>query len=191
MANIRNTGLRPAGVAGNHIVVLRFPIESSNTTAVFVGDILRNYSGGSVYPAAADAGVTVVGVCVALYDANGIPVGAPGSLSSTKYLAALTAGYADVALALPDAVFVAPFGATYTPTSADIFGSIDHVATAGDTTKATSGHVLGGAGGINTEAQMQILGLVNDPMNSWGTYCDVYVRFLESAWGQVNPTVGV
>lgn len=191
MANIRNTGLVPAGVAGNHIVVLRFPVDSGNTTAVFLGDVLRNSSTGSVYPAAANAGVTAVGVCVGLYDSAGLPVGSPGSSVSTKYLAASTAGYADVALALPDAIFVAPFGATYTPTAADIFGSVDHVATAGDTTTSRSGHVLGGAGGINTEAQFVILGLVNDPGNSWGDYCDVYVRFLESAFGQVNPTVGV
>lgn len=191
MANIRNTGLRPAGVAGNHIVVMRFPVSSDNSTNVFVGDIMRNAAAGYVYPAAADAGVTVIGVCVGVYDSNGIACGSPGSSTSTKYLAGSTAGYADIALALPDAIFVAPFGATYTPTSADIFGSIDHVATAGSTTTARSGHVLGGAGGINTEAQMRILGLVTDPGNSWGDYCDVYVSFLESMWGQVNPTVGV
>jgi len=191
MANVQNTGFIPAGVAGNHIVVLRFPVDSSNGTAVYVGDIMANNAAGSVRPAAADAGVTAVGVCVGVYDSNGVACGAPGSTETNKRLSALTAGFADVALALPDAIFVAPFGASYTPTSADIFGSIDHVATAGNTTTNRSGHVLGGVGGINTEAQFQILGLVNEPNNAWGTYCDVYVRFLESAFGQVNPTVGV
>jgi len=191
MANVRNTGFVPAGVAGNHIVVLRFPVDSSNGTNVFIGDIMANNAAGSVRPAAANAGVTAVGVCVGLYDSNGVAIGSPGASVTTKYLPSSTAGYADVALALPDAIFVAPFGATYTPTVADIFGSIDHVATAGSTTTCRSGHVLGGAGGINTEAQFVILGLVNEPNNSWGDYCDVYVRFLESAFGQVNPTVGV
>ncbi len=192
MANFANTGFRPAtGIGGTQHVVMRFPIDSSNATAVFVGDVMANNSAGSVRPAAANAGVTVVGVCVGIYDSNGIAIGTPGSSVTTKYLAISTAGYADVALALPGAIFVAPFGATYTPTVADIMGSIDHVATAGSTTTCRSGHVLGGAGGINTEAQCRILGLVNEPGNTWGNYCDAYVCFLESAWGQVNPTVGV
>jgi hypothetical protein len=191
MANKANTGFTPAGCAGNHILVLRFPVDSSNSTIVYVGDIMANNSAGSVRPCAADGGVTAVGVCVGVYDANGVPCGAPGSIHSTKSLPVSVAGYADVALALPDAIFVAPFGASYTPTSADIFGSVDHVATAGSTVTYRSGHVLGGAGGINTEAQFQILGLVDEPGNTWGDYCDVYVRFLESAFGQVNPTVGV
>jgi hypothetical protein len=192
MANVQNTGFRPAtGIGGTQHVVMRFPVDSSNSTAVFIGDIMANNSAGSVRPAAADAGVTAVGVCVGVYDSNGVACGAPGSSSTTKYLASSTAGYADVALALQGAIFVAPFGASYTPTSADIMGSVDHVATAGSTTTGRSGHVLGGAGGINTEAQFRILGLVNEPGNSWGNYADVYVVFLESAWGQVNPSVGV
>src|SRR3990167_5114803 len=144
MANIQDTGFRPAGVSGNHIVVFRFPVDSSNGTNVFIGDLVANNAAGSVRPAAANAGVTVVGVVVGLFDSDGIAIGSPGAAVTTKYLASSTAGYADVALALPDAIFVAPFGASYTPTSADIFGSVDHVATAGNTTTGRSGHVLGG-----------------------------------------------
>jgi len=190
MANNQNTGFRPAyDLVGNRLVRHRFPVDVANGTAVFVGDIVANNAAGSVRPAAADAGVTAVGVCVALSDSNGVSIGSPGSSVSTKYLPASTAGYADVVLALPGAVFVAPAGATAFA-AADIFCSADHVATAGSTTTARSGHVLNGSS-KNTEAQFQILGKVESPDNEWGTYVDLYVRFMESVFGQVNPTTGV
>lgn len=188
MANTNQTGFRPAGVAGNHIVTLRFPIDSGNSTNVFVGDVMANNAAGSVRPATADAGVTVIGVCTALYDSNGVAIGAPGSSVTTKYLAASTAGYADVALALPDAIFVAQVTTAIAATA--ILASVDHVAGTGDTTTARSAHELNGAA-LNTEAQCQILGIVNEPSNSWAADVKVYVRFLESMWGQVNPTTGV
>jgi len=192
MANKRNTGFRPASEVCGRIPIFRFPVDASSGTALYVGDVVANNAAGSVRPAAANAGVTAAGVCVAVYDSDGRPCGSQdSSVSTPNVLTASTAGYADVALALPGAIFRANFGATYTPTAADIFGSVDHVATAGDATVHRSNHVLGGAGGINTEAQFQILGLVNDGNNAWGTYAEVYVRFLESCWGQVNPTVGV
>ena len=188
MANTNQTGFRPAGVAGNHIVVMRFPIDSSNGTNVFVGDVMANNAAGSVRPAAADAGTAVIGICVGLYDSNGVRIGSPGSSVSTKYLLSSTAGYADVALALPDAIFIAQVTTSIAATA--LFASADHVAGTGDTTTAVSAHELNGAT-LNTEAQCQILGIVSEPSNSWGADVKVYLRFLESMWGQVNPTAGV
>jgi hypothetical protein len=188
MANRQNAGFRVADA--RKATVMRFPVDSSNSTIVYRGDVMANNSAGSVRPAAADAGVTAVGICVGVYDANGVECGAPNSLHTTKSLPVSVAGYADVALALPDAIFIGQFGAGNTPVVADTFCSVDHVAGAGNTVMYTSGHYLNG-GAKNTEAQFQVLGLVNSPDNVWGDYCDVYVRFLESALGQVNPTVGV
>lgn len=189
MPNRNRTGFRPLEMlGGGAIPVMRFAIDSSNGTNVFVGDVVANNAAGSVRPAAADAGVTVVGVVVGLFDSNEIPIDHPNSSTGTKYLASSTAGYADVALALPNAVFVAQ--GQQTLASTDIWGSVDHVAGSGDTTMGTSGHELNGTN-VNTEAQCQILGILDEPGNDWGTDTKVKVRFLESVWGQVNPTVGV
>lgn len=191
MANKNNLGFRYAyNLHGGTEPVQRFPIDSSNGTNVFVGDVVANNAAGSVRPAAADAGVTVVGIVKALYDSNGVPIGSPGASVSTKYLPSSTAGYADVTLALPTVVFVAQVQAGTVSSVAAIFASLDHVAGVGDTTTSTSGHELNGTT-LNTEAQCQILGKVAEPGNDYGADVDVYVRFLESMWGQVNPTTGV
>ncbi|HEY9874578.1 MAG TPA: hypothetical protein V6D12_14155 [Candidatus Obscuribacterales bacterium] len=175
-------GFRPAqGVGAKHFIV-RFPVDSGNGTAVFVGDVMDLNAQGSVRPAAADAGVSAAGVCVGLYDSNGIPVGHPSSSVATKYLGASTAGYADVALALPGAIFIAQAQTGQTPASEDIAETTDHVAGAGDTTTARSRHELNFSD-LGTGLQFRIIGLVADPDNSWAEHADVYVMFNESAFG--------
>src|SRR3990167_7939765 len=145
MANKNNTGFRFAYVLGGTTEpVLRFPVDSGNGTNLFVGDVVANNAAGSVRPAAADAGVTVVGVVKALYDSNGVPIGAPGASVSTKYLPSSTAGYADVTLALPNVVFVAQVEAATVSADAALLASLDHVAGAGNTTTCKSGHELNG-----------------------------------------------
>lgn len=191
MANQTRTGFWPAKIQGNQVAIMRFPITTSSGAAIYRGDVVVNNADGGVRRAAADSGTTQVGVVVALYDTNGVPIGDPRSLVSTKYMTANVAGYADVALALPNTIFEAYAGTSSNLTSeAVIFASADHVNTAGSTTTAVSGHVLNGTA-LNTEANFQILGLVPKADNAWGDSCGVYVRFLESMWGQVNPSAGV
>lgn len=183
MAN-RDTpcGFRVANGVGSEPVYKRFPIDSSNSTNVFVGDMMDLNAAGSVRPAAADAGVSAAGVCVALYDSNGIPIGAPGSSVSTKYLPLSTAGYALVALAIPGVVFIGQLDSGTTPTSADIGATCDHVAGTGSTTTGISAHELD-ASNIGTGLQTRIIGIVDEPNNSWGEHVDVYFVFNESAFG--------
>lgn len=187
MPNIDNTGFRPA--VPNSDKVRRYPVTTSNGTALYVGDAVKPESAGGVTPL--DAGATgndlALGVVVALYDSAGIPVGAPGSSVSTKYLAASTAGYADVHLATPGEQFIgqSQTGTSYAAT--DIFAGVNIVAGAGSTTTARSGHELGATGGTDCV----ILGKVNEPSNAWGVNVDVYFSFLSSYWGQLNPTGGV
>jgi len=190
MANRNILGFRPCKMLdGSSIPVLRFPIDASNGTNVFVGDVVANNAAGSVRPAAADAGVTAAGVVVALYDSVGVPIDHPSSSTGTPYLASSTAGYADVALALPDAVFRAQ--SLTAITAADVWGTIDHVAGTGNTTIGSSAHELNGGGGISTEGQFLILGKVDEPNNTWAADVDVYVTFHESVWAQVDTAVGV
>ena len=187
MANIDNTGFRPA--VPNPDKVRRCPVTTSNATALYVGDAVKPESAGGVTPldAGASGNDLALGVIVALHDSNGVPVGAPGSSVSTKYLAALTAGYADVHLATPGEQFIgqSQTGTSYAAT--DLFAGVNIVAGAGDTTTARSGHELGATGGTDCV----LLGKVNTPDNVYGVNVDMYFSFLTSYWGQVNPTGGV
>lgn len=180
MAN-RDTpiGFRPAqGIGSQHIFKL-FRVDSNNATNVFVGDVM-DLDGEGVGPAAADAGVSAAGVCVALFDTNMISIGHPNSAVSTKYLPSSTAGWALVALAVPGAVFVCQDDASATLTNDDVGATADHVAGTGDTTTSRSRHELNATvGGL----QFRILGLVKNPSNAWGANADLYVVFNESAFG--------
>lgn len=191
MANIVRSGFYPAVFGGARTVVWWFPITTGNGATIFVGDVVRNQADGGVIRAAADSGTAQVGVVVGLYDTNKIPIGAPGAAVTTKYMPASTAGFAAVALALPSAIFIGYAGSNANFSAVtDIFASADHVNTAGSTTTAVSGHVLNGSI-LNTEANFQVLGIVDEPANAWGANVALYVRFLESMWGQVNPSAGV
>ena len=181
MAN-RDTpnGFRPAKGGKSHIVV-RFPVLSSNGTAIFVGDVIDLLSTGGVGPAAADAGVSVAGVCVGLYDSDKNPVGSPNSSQSTKYLPASTAGFCDVALAISGALFIGQAQTGQTPAAADLGATTDHVAGTGDTTTSQSRHELNFSD-LNTGIQFRIVGLVDNPNNAVGEHADYYVTFNESAF---------
>ena len=188
MANIDNTGFRPA--VPNQDKIIRVPITTSNGTALYVGDAVKPESNGGITPL--DAGATgsdlCIGVIVGLQDANGVPVGAPGSLTTAKYLAASTAGYALIHKATPGETFIgqSQTGTTYATT--DIFAGVNIVAGSGSTTTGRSGHELGATGGVDC----LLLGYVEEPNNVKTTEnVDMYFSFLSSYWGQINPTGGV
>lgn len=185
MANVdRPIGFRPAsGVGTNHVYRI-FDVDSTNSTNVFVGDV-ADFDGTAVGPAAANAGVSVVGAVVALYDSNGIPVGHPNSSVSTKYLPSSTAGKVLVALGLPGAIFIAQAQSGQTPASTSVGATTDHVAGTGDTTTARSRHELDFSD-LNTGAQFLIVGLVEEPGNTWAANADVYVCFNESAFNNTS-----
>jgi len=180
MAN-RDTpiGFRPAQGIGSQHVYKMFRVDSNNATAVFVGDVL-DLDGEGVGPAAADAGVSAAGVCVALFDSEGIPVGHPNSSVSTKHLTASTAGFALTSLAMSGTVYIVQTQTGETPTVDDIGLTSDHIATAGDTVTSTSRHELTHSGG---GLQFRIIGKVEQPNNTWAEHVDVYVMFNESAFG--------
>ncbi len=179
MPNVdRPIGFRPAMNFGHHAYQM-MRVDVGNSTAIFVGDVMDLDAAG-VIPAAADAGVSAAGVCIAVYDVNGVPCGHPNAAVSTKYLTATTAGYALIALALPGAVFIAQTQSGETPDEDDPNITCDHIATAGDTVTARSRHELAHSGG---GVQFRYLGKVDEPGNSWGANVDLYVVFNESAYG--------
>jgi len=178
MAN-RDTpiGFRPAKGIGVTHQYAEFIVTTGNATNIFVGDII-DLDGTSVAPAAADAGVSVVGVCTQIKDSNGVSAGHPNSSLSTKYLPLSTAGIIVVALAIPGAVFIGQTLTGATPTAADVGLTSDHTAGTGDTTTALSRHEITHSGG---GVQLRIIGIVDDPYNSWGEHVDLYVVFNETA----------
>lgn len=182
MAN-RDTpnGFRPARGIGSQHIMSRFRVDSASTTngLIHVGDVVDLDGSGAVF-AAADAGVSAIGVAVAVYDSDGNPCGSPNSSQSTKYLPGSVDGWVLVALAIPGAVFIAQDDASATLTNDDIGQTMDHVAGTGDTVTAVSRHELNATvGGL----QFRIIGLVNEPGNAWGVNADLYVVFNESALG--------
>ncbi len=189
MANIdRNIGFRPhIGSAGTPHAYVRYPIDATNGTIFYIGDVV-DHDGTGAIPAAADAGVSVIGVAVQLFDSGGIPVGHWASTESNKSLSVSTAGFVLVALALPGAIFVAQGQSGQTPVQADIGATTDHVAGGGDTVTFTSGHELDFSD-LNTGAQLTIIGKVDEPLNTYDVNADMLVTFNESMFNKTSTGV--
>ncbi len=155
-----------------------FPVDSSNATAIFVGDVVKAEGDGNVVPSAAGQASAVIGVVVAVADTKGNSAGHPNGDLSTKYLPALTAGKVKVALAVADAVFRAQSSGTVAESGR--FASVDHVAGVGSTVTARSAHELNSS--LSTQAQFKIIDKVDDPSNAWGEFVELLVVFGESFW---------
>lgn len=191
MANSDNTGFRPADRKSDQELLFVVNV-AGNTTNIFIGDVVDIESTGGITPAAGGGTnpTRAVGVVVALYDTNKIPVGAPGAAVTTKYLAASTAGYAVVALGLPGRRFIAQTQTGQTPTAAGINGTTDLLAGSGNTTTSKSGHELTFSD-LNTGGQFLILGIVESPDNSYGENVDLYVCFNEGVFAPNGTATGV
>lgn len=187
MANTSRKGFYPTNRDQDSEIL--FPVDSGNGTRLAVGDIVKCVAAGAVnYSAAGDATI-VAGTVVELFDSNKIPVGHWNSSVSTKYLSASTAGYALVALALPGRKFIAQTDTILT--TAAIMASTDHVATACDTTTATSNFTLNGAD-LNTGGQVFLVGPVDDPTNDiTSANAKWVVMFNEGMFMGTGKTTGV
>lgn len=136
-----------------------FKVDSSNSTALFVGDVVMQETDGNVAPASA-GNTALIG-------------------STEDYLAASTAGtvmvYDD-----PNQSFLAQDDGTSTTTAQLHIGSnADHVANAGSTTTLLSGHEIDisdidpGTGGFN------LVQLIANPDYSVGANSIIRVRVME------------
>lgn len=183
MANLNNpSGFQPVGMLnGAEIPVRRFPVDGATAVAIFKYDLVIAEADGHViaHNSAGSNEAACLGSVVGIYDSNGVPVGAPNSSVTTKYLPASTEGFVDVALALKEAIFRAQSNASIAET--ERFGGAPHIATAGDTTTGVSKHAVGT---VTTGAEhLIVIDKVDDPANSWGsTYVDVLVVFGHSFW---------
>ena len=187
MANTSRKGIFAVNkVEGQDVLI---PVDSSNGTNMFVGDVVKFVAAGAVNPSAAGDATIVAGTVVELLDSNKVPIGAWNSTVSSKYLPSSTAGFALVALAVPGRLFIAQTDTILT--TAAIGASTDHVAGTGSTTTATSGHTING-NDLNTGGQLFIIGKVDDPTNDI-TLANAkwYVMFNEGMLMGTGKTTGV
>jgi len=185
MAN-RDTprGFRPATGVGSPVQYKRFRVDATGnaTYAMGIGS-LADLDGYGVNCTTAGPDVSAAGVVVAVYDSNGNPCGSPNSSVSTKYLPAATDGYALVALATPGAVFIGQMS-TGAALDEDAVGlTTDNIGDGTNAVDTVTGFATDELDSTTGQGQFRIIGLVDEPGNSWGTHCDVYFVFNESAFG--------
>ena len=128
---------------------------------IYKGDLVSAVAAGTVTASSVDDGVIVVGVAAHYVDDS-------GSAGGKKILV-----YDD-----PYIVFGVQADSGTSPTAADRYATANHVATTGNTTTKISKHELD-ASDIGTGGQLEILGLVNDPSNTWGEHVNLEVRIAE------------
>jgi|TARA_R100000093_G_scaffold58984_1_gene30881 hypothetical protein len=157
-------GKEGGGDAGRSL----YPVDASNGTAVFKGDLMKAESDGNITPASANDGVSVIGVAEGIYDSNKKPV---------KTLAASTAGYVLV-VDDPNALFVVQADTGTAVAETARFATANHVAGAGSTDTGLSGHELDSSD-IGTGLQLKIFGKVETPENTWAEHVDLIVKIQE------------
>jgi len=191
MANQDNPiGVRPLTMLdGSQIPVRRFIVDSGNGTNLGIGDVVETVAAGAVNKITDFTAnpTRIVGAVIGLEDSNGVAIGGPNSTVSTKYLPLSTAGFAYVALALPNATFVAQVATGQTPAEADIFSASDLVAGTLDTTTALSRNEL--AALSTGQANCRVIGKIDDPSNAWGEHVDCVITFIESIWNGASAGV--
>jgi hypothetical protein len=160
------------GINGN---MRHYNVDSSNATAVFVGDAVKLEADGNVAPAA--AGDAVLGVVVGVEVDRSIP-----ETEHPGYIPASTAGRVKVAVG-PDYLYEAQedsVGSNLALT--DVGANVDLVAGSGSTTTGQSAHELDSSSVVSTTAQFRIVGLVDREDNEVGTHAKWLVRIHESHW---------
>lgn len=165
----RPHGFTPvAHLTGGAIRTREYHVDSSNATAIFVGDLVKIEADGNIAPAAADTGTAVIGSARWVLDSNRSPIDA-------GYLAASTEGYVGVSDD-PDLIYSVNEDGDTTPLAATAIGNtLNHVATAGDTATGISKHVLD-SDDIGTGAQCKVVGLLETDDNAWSdTYTETLV----------------
>lgn len=161
--------------------VRKYPVDSSNATAIFVGDAITLEDDGNVTPAA--AGGIVLGVC------TGVVVNR--SVAATEhpgYLPASTAGYIYVAVG-PDVLYeVQEDGVGGALAATNIGNNIDLIAGTGSTTTGRSAHEIdSNTATAAGSAQFRIVDYVHREDNDITAVNSKWiVRVFESHWTTTN-----
>lgn len=127
----------------------------------YQGDLLKVVAAGTVEPSGADDGIIVIGVAAEYVSDSGSAGGKKIKVYADPYIA-----------------FGVQADSGTSPTSADVFATANHVAGSGSATTKMSGHELD-ASDIGTGGQLEIIGIIDRPDNSWGEHVDLEVRIAE------------
>lgn len=181
MANVdRPDGLRPVKtISGAPWAnqVREYPVDASNGTAIFVGDLIKVEDDGNVAPSG--AGGSVIGVCVGVEvvgvsDDNFIENGNLGAEQHPGYLPASTAGTVRVAVGSDILYEIQEDSVGSTLTAANIGSVGDVAAGAGSTTTGRSAYELDSSDVVAKDAspgaaQLMIVDYVRRPDNTVGS----------------------
>ena len=135
-----------------------YDVDSSNATAIFVGDAVTMEDDGNITPAA--AGGVIMGI-------------------SNGYLAVSTAGKVPVFDDPQTLFWVQTDGAGTAIVEAAIGNNCDHIAGAGSADTLRSGHEIDESEITAATAGFRIIDKVNTPGNAWGANCKLIVKVNE------------
>ena len=183
MANAdRPSGARPVrNINGSTAIqITPYSVDSSNSTAIFIGDFIIAEADGNVAPYAVTTGGNLLGVCVGVD-------GDYGDLSR-RYLPATTAGTVMVCDD-PDMIFaIQEDDAGTALTSAARGANCDVLATAGSTTTSKSAHEIDRSQVTNAVAQLRLHRLVPRDDNAHGDSAEWEVLINEHELRSVDLT---
>ena len=178
MANVdRPNGARSAGrtlTGGSPQPAVEYSVDSSNSTAIFIGDFVVREADGNVAPYTGTGGGNLLGVCVGIK-------GDYGDLNR-RYLPASTAGTIYV-IDDPDHVFIVQEDDGGTAlTAADAGANCDVLAGTGDTTSGMSRHEIDRSTVTTSSAQLRLIRLVPAEDNAHGDFAKWEVVINEHAY---------
>lgn len=163
-----------------------YSVDSSNGTAIFVGDFIIREADGNVAPYTGSSGGNLLGVCVAV-GTNATTYVDPDNLSR-RHLPASTAGTVLVADE-PDVVFVVQEDDGGTALVAgDAGANCDVLATAGSTTTGQSAHEVDRSTITTSAAQLRLIRLLDRSDNAHGDFAKWEVMINEHVY---RSTTGV
>lgn len=191
MANVdRPAGARPVrylGGAPYNGAATAYNVDSSNGTAIFVGDFMIREADGNVAPYTGTGGGSLLGVCIAA-GTNAQTYSTPDT-PSQRYLAASTAGTVLIADD-PHVVFeIQEDNVDGTALAATDAGTnCDVLATAGSTTTGQSAHEIDRSTVNTTTAQLRLIRLVPREDNAYGDFAKWEVIINEQLYRSTTGT---
>lgn len=161
-------GLVPVGTlsgAPYQAAIRTYPVDASNDTAIFIGDVVAIEADGNVTPAAAAESLVSVGVCVGVVvDRTVAQTEHPGFLPAT------TAGNVLVAQGRDILYMIEEDGTGNTVTATEGYANFEIVPGTGSTTTGRSGTVIDSSSAATTAAlPLKGWGLADFPGNAVGT----------------------
>lgn len=163
-----------------------YSVDSSNGTAIGVGDFMIREADGNVAPYTGTGGGDLLGVCISV-GPNATLYADPGNLSR-RHLPASTAGTVLIADS-PDIVFEVQEDAAGTAlVAADAGANADVSAAAPNTTTGNSNHEILRASIVTSTAQLRLLRLVPREDNAHGDWAKWEVLINEHVY---KATAGV